>query len=102
MSWVTSGRASGMNGRIWSRAVGGLEAGEDVLEVAAAAVEPLAQAVDQQLEVVAGVGVEGGEDLVGVDVGQGVVDRDRESVAGRRCLVGPGVELDEHVLEAGL
>ena len=59
-----------------SRAVGSkrLSVGRQRL---ALAVEPLARAADQQLQVVARVGVERGEDLVEVDVRQRLGDRDR-------------------------
>ena len=53
-----------------------LEALERRREVRGVAVEPLARAAEQQLQVVARVDVERGEDLVGVDVRQRLRDRD--------------------------
>ena len=82
-------------------AVGRLEALHDLRQLVAAVVlQALAGAVDQQVEVLAAVGVERGEDLVQVDHRHGVRDRDR--VAGRRHRRArrPRRELDEHVVQA--
>ena len=67
-------------------AVGRLEAAQHLAQVEPAALEPAAGVADQQLEVVARVGVELGEDLVGVDVRRGRGDRDRVAGVGRRRL----------------
>ena len=82
--------------------MGGLEAAQDLAQVEPAAVEPAAGVADQQRQVVARVGVELGEDLVRVDVRRGRLDRDREALAGGGRLVAARLEVDEHVLEAGL
>ena len=66
----------------------GLEAAEGAGELAAAAADPLRAAGEQQLEVLAGVGVEGGEEGVEVDVRFGLRERDvvRRPRGGRcRC-----------------
>ena len=65
-------------------AVRGLEAAEDLAQVVAAALQASPGAVDQQREVVARVGVQRGEDLVGVDVGQRVGDRQGPPALGQR------------------
>ena len=78
----------------------GPEPGEGLLEVAAAALQALAGAGDQQLEVVARVAVERGQDLVRVDVGRGV--RGPDAAARGQRLAGARVHLEEHVLEPGL
>ena len=83
-------------------AVRGLEAAEQVAQVGRAALQPAAGVGDQQPQVVARVGVERGEDLVRVDVRRRVLDRDRPVLLGHRRVAAAGLELDEHVLQAGL
>ena len=74
---------------------------EGLLEVlAAAALEALAGARDQEAEVVARVGVERGEELVGVDVRRRVLRLDPAAVLERLAVA--RVDLEEHVLQAGL
>ena len=80
--------------------MGGTEPRERLAQVRAAALETLARAGDQQLQVVARVGVERGEELVRVDVGQRVRDLDAVALLERAALA--RVDLDEHVLRAGL
>ena len=53
-------------------------------------------------QVVARVGVERGEDLVEVDVGQRLRDRDPLALGQLAGLLGAGVQLGDHVLQAGL
>ncbi len=87
---ASESRASGSNRRIVSAS--GL----------ALPFEPLRAAGEQQLQVRAGVAVEAREDLVDVDVGQRLADRDplpRAELAGLR---GAGRELGHHVLEPRL
>ena len=68
-----------------------------------ASLEAAPGAVEQELEVVARVLVEDGEDLVRVDVGQRVLDRDRVVLLrDRRAVLPARVELEEHVLQARL
>jgi hypothetical protein len=76
------------------------EALHHLAQVGAAAVEALACARDQELEVVAGVGVEDCEELVGVHVGQRVRDADPAALGQRLALA--GIDLQEHVLRPGL
>ena len=83
-------------------AVGGLEAAQDLAQVEPAAVEAAAGVADQQRQVVARVGVELGEDLVRVDVRRGRLDRHRVALAGGGRVVAARLEVDEHVLQAGL
>ena len=82
--------------------VRGLVAAEEVAQVAPAPAQALARAADQELQVVARVVVEDGEDLVGVDVGRRVADRHRPARLRPRRAARARVELDEHVLEPGL
>jgi hypothetical protein len=60
--------------------------------------EPLARRLEEELEVGPGVAVQGREDLVGLDVGLRLGERDRRSLLDR-ALRGPGVDLDRHVLQ---
>ena len=83
-------------------AVGRLEAREQVAQVAAAPLQPLPEAVDQQLQVLARVGVEHREDLVRVDVRLRRRDRDREAALGHRRVAAARLQVDEHVLQPGL
>ena len=83
-------------------AVGRLEAAQQIAQVGAAALQALAGAVDEQLEVVARVAVQRPVELVGVDVGQRVRDRDREAVLDHRRPRRARLQLEEHVLQAGL
>ena len=79
-----------------------LEAAEQVAQVAAAALQAAAGVGDQQPQVVARVGVERAEDLVRVDVGRRRLDRDRPVLLGHGRVAAARLELDEHVLQAGL
>ena len=88
-------------------AVDRAEAAEQLAEVLAAAVQALSAADQQQAQIRPGVAVERRQDLVDVRVGRGVGDRDRAAVlelvvvrAG--VVVGARIELEEHVLKAGL
>ena len=63
---------------------------------------PLPEAVDQQLQVLARVGVEHREDLVRVDVRLRRADRDREAALGHRRVAAARLQVDEHVLQPGL
>ena len=56
----------------------------------------------QQLQEGLGVRVERGEDLVGVDVGLGRGERDRRALLDAGAVLGARVDLDHHVVEAGL
>jgi hypothetical protein len=78
-----------------------LEALERGGEVVAPALEALAAAVDEQAQVVAGVAVQAGEDLLELDVGQRVLHGDGEAL-GHRAAGAAGRQLDDHVLEPGL
>ena len=82
-------------------AVRRLEPPQHLAQVQPAAFEPAPGVADQQLQVVARVGVELGEDLVRVDVRRGRGDRDRVAGLRGRRAVGPRLEVDEHVLQAG-
>src|SRR5205823_6341576 len=70
--------ASGNRGRDAGQvALGRPECLEDRVQILAVAGEALAEPVDQQLQVRAGIGVEGRQELVRVDVRLGVLNRDR-------------------------
>ncbi len=56
---------------------------------------------EEEPQEVAGVGVEGGEDLVRVDVRRGLRVRDRRPLLDRLAVLGARVELQGHVVEAG-
>ncbi len=78
------------------------EAAEQLAQVLAVALEPVAGARQQQPQVGLGVGVERLQNLVEVDVRRGVGDRDRVAILELACLLGARIELQEHVLEPGL
>ena len=84
-------------------AAGGREAAQRAREVGGVVAQALAGAAEQHPQVGAGVGVQRREDLVDVDVGQRLVDRDRRPVLE---LLARGrvarVHRDDHVLQAGL
>ena len=67
-----------------------LEPAQRGRELLAAAAEALGAALDQQLQVVAGVAVERGEDLVGLHVGLGLRERDRRALLDLRRPRVPG------------
>ncbi len=95
--------AAGHGGRdLGEVAVGRLEPRQNLAQVLPVALQPLACAVEQQLEVVAGVDVERAEELVRVDVGERGRDRHRPALLRQRSRRGPRVQLDEHVLQPGL
>ncbi len=75
------------------------ERAEELVEVAAAAFEALGGAVDQQVEVGAGVGVERVGQLVGVDRHARRLDRDDAAVVERLAGRAARAELDHEVLE---
>ena len=77
------------------------EPAEDLAQVASRPFRPLPAPLISSLQVGAGVGVQRGQDLVGVQVGHGVVDRDHAVAPQRGLAAGAGVERQEHVLEAG-
>ena len=79
-----------------------LDPADRVGQLAAVALQRLAAVVEQQRQVVARVGVERGEDLVEVDVGKRL--RDRDATALGQPARGPRArrELGDHVLQAGL
>ena len=81
-----------------------LEPADRLRELAALALgaEPLRAVVEQQQQVVARVGVQRREDLVEVDVGQRLRDRDHVALLQATRLLGAGRDLGHHVLEAGL
>ena len=71
-----------------------LEAPQARRELLAAAAEALAGALEQQLQVGAGVAVERREDLVGLHVGLGLRERDRRRPRASWLVLGARVELD--------
>src|SRR5829696_4409267 len=86
-----------------ARELGGrLDAADRVGEGAAVALEAPAAVVEQQRQIVAGVRVEGGEDLVEVDVRERLGDGDAPAVGEPAGRLGAGGELGDHVLQAGL
>ncbi len=83
------------------------EAAEQLAEVLAAAVQALATLGQQQAQVRPGVAIEGGEDLVDVRVRRRIGDRNLVAVlvlvvVRVGVVVGARIELEEHVLQAGL
>ena len=74
------------------------EAAEQLAELFVAAVEAVARADKQQLQVGLTVAVERAEDLVEVDVGGGIRGRDRVALLVAAGSLRPRVELEEHVL----
>ena len=103
-SWITraSGDAALGDGAVEvGDVVGkGLEAAQGAGELVAATADALGAAGDEQLDVLARVGVEGAEEGVEVDVRFGL--REGEAVAVLDVLLaGAGVDLDDHVVEVG-
>ncbi len=76
----------------------GLEALQARRELAAAVAQALAGRLEQELEEGAGVAVQGGEDLVRLDVGLRAGEGERRALLDR-LAAGAGVDLDRHVLE---
>ena len=74
---------------------------EQLAELLVATVEPVAGTDQQQAQIGLRVGVERLEDLVEVDVGRRVGDGDHVALLELARLLAPGIELEEHVLEAG-
>src|SRR5438105_4695551 len=95
VDWRRNGRTATSVGPRWR--ANGRSACSDVPSALA-----LTARVEQDLQVVAGVAVELGEDLVQVDVGQRLRDRDRPAVLLPRDGGRARVELQDHVLEPGL
>ena len=81
---------------------GRLEAPDGPRERAAVVLQADRGVAQQQLEVVARVGVERGEDLVEVDVRQRLRGRDPLALGELARLRGAGIELGDHVLEPRL
>ena len=81
---------------------GRLEALQRGRQRLALAVEPLARGAEKQLQVAARVRVQRGQDLVEVDVGQRLVDRDGAALRRLARRARARVELDDHVVQAGL
>ena len=86
-----------------ARVAGGrLEAPDGLRQRAAVAPQPLGAVAEQQLQVVARVGVERGEDLVEVHVRQRLRRRDPLALGQLPGLRGARRQLRRHVLEPGL
>ncbi len=81
----------------------GQEAAQHLCKLAASpALQPLTGAVDQELQVLARVGVQRRQDLIGIDRRVGVGHRNVEALLRHGSLAGSRHELDEHVVEPGL
>jgi hypothetical protein len=78
-----------------------LEAAEDRGELLPAVAERRCAVGEEQAQEPACVRVKRCEHLVGVHVRRGLGARDRRSLFEQLAVVGPGVDLDRHVLQAG-